>query len=184
LTNEIATEIGDNWSVFFFECPANSINEVLVDLFRYIRKIKEARIPHFMIREFAITQHFGISLRVLRSQDNADIVEGKLTEFFEQQGLRYQSNPEDNRHAWIRKGGTNARWNRKRCEALHQLSNLVVFLAKNDFFSANDRCHMAHYTINMLGLQEATVPNSNQVSLLDIISGQALSFQTYQLRPA
>jgi len=184
LTNEIATEIGDNWSVFFFECPTNAINGVVVDLFRYIRKIKEARIPHFMVREFAITQRFGISLRVLRNQDDADIVEGKLTEFFEQHGLRYQSNPEGNRHAWIRKGGTNTRWNRKRCEALHRLSNLVVFLAKNDIFSAYDRCHMAHYTINMLGLQEATVTGSNQVSLLDIISGQVRSFQTQHLRSA
>jgi len=182
LNGNLATETGDNWSVFFFECPANEVHRILVDLFRYTRGIKEAKIPHFMMREFAITKRFGISLRVLRNPDDAEAVDSKLVEFFEKESLNYQRDPRGNRHAWIRKGSTNAYWNNKRCVALHQLSDFIVSLAKSNLFSVKDRCHFAHYTINMIGLQEATVTGSNQVSLLDIISGQAPSFQTAQLR--
>lgn len=182
MTNEIATENGDNWSVFFFECPTNRVRKVLVDLFLHIQKIEEARIPHFMNRQFAVTQHVGISLRVLRNQDDAKSVDGKLAKFFEEEKLQYQKDPRGNRHAWLRKGETNSKWNRKRCEALHQLSNLVVFLAQNDIFNTNDRCHFAHYAVNVLVLQEATVPGSNQVFFWGIISGEALPFHTEQLR--
>jgi len=157
---------------------------VLVRLFHYVQKIKEARIPHFMLREFVITQRFGISFRVLRDQDDAKIVDSKLVKFFEKEKLQYQKDPEGNRHAWIRKRATNTRWNRKRCDALHQLSNFVVSLAKSNIFSANDRCHIAHYIVNMLGLQEATMLGSNQVSFLDIISGEMYTFHTHQLRNA
>lgn len=183
MTNEIATEIGDNWSVFFFECPTNMLRRVLIDLFQHVRKIDEARIPHFMVRECAFTQSVGISFRVLRNKSNEKIVDSKLAKFFEKEKLQYQKDPEGNRHAWLGKGTTNPKWNRKRCEALHQLSCLVVFLAQNDIYSANDRCHFAHYAVNMLALQEATVLGSNQVMFLDIISGELLQFQTRQLRP-
>lgn len=182
MTNEATTEIGDNWSVFFFEAPTNVLKRVLVALFKYVQKIEEARIPHFIIREFTVTQRVGISLRVLRHQVDAKIVDDKLTRFFEKEKLQYQKDPEGNRHAWLRKGTTKSHWNRKRCESLHQLSNFVVFLAESNIFGANDRCHMAHYIINMLTLQEATVPGSNQVSFWDIISGKVLSFLTQQLR--
>jgi len=59
----------------------------------------------------------------------------------------------------------------------HQLSNLVLFLAQNDIFSANDRFHMARYTVETLVLQEPSVPDSNQISFLDLISGGILLFQ-------
>jgi len=181
LNGGVATEIGDNWSVFFFECPAHSINEVLVDLFQFLKGIKKAEIPHFMVREFAITRSFGLSLRVLRNPDDAEIVDAKLVKFFEKKKLQCQENPEGNRHAWIRRGAKSAHWDRNRCEALHQLSNFTVLLAKSNAFSTRDRCHFAHYAVNMFGLQEATIPNSNQVYYLDIIRGQALSFHTQQL---
>lgn len=182
MTNKIATEIGDNWSVFFFESSTKMLKRVLVDLLQYVQKIEKAKIPHFIIREFTIARYVGISFRVLRNKDDAKFVDSKLAKFFEREKLHYQKDPKGNRHAWLRKGTTNSHWNRKRCEALHQLSNFVVFLAQNDIFGANDRCHMAHYTVNMLVLQEATVLGSNQVSFWDILSGEARWFHTQQLQ--
>lgn len=181
LNDEVATEVGDNWSVFFFECPVSRLKRVLVDLFHYIRDIKEVRIPHFLIREYVPTKHVGVSVRLLRQQGVAKDLDDKLAEFFDKQKIQYQRKPEGNRHAWLRKGETDPRWNRKRCEAIHQLSNFAVFLAVNDLFDTDDRCHNSHYLINMLALQEATVPQSNQVMLLDIIEGKALAFNTFQL---
>ena len=181
MNGRVTTEIGDNWSVFFFECPAHLINGVLVDLFQFLKRIQKAEIPHFMVREFKITRSFGISLRILRSPDNAEIVDAKLAELFKKKKLQYQANPEGSRHAWIRKGARSAHWDRNRCEALHQLSNFAVLLAKSNIFSTQDRCYFAHYAVNMFGLQEATIHNSNQVCYLDVITGQALSFHTQQL---
>lgn len=181
MPDQIATESGDNWTVLFFECPTETLQKVLVDLFKYVGKIEGAKIPHFTIREFVVSRRVGISFRVLRNQTSAEIVDSELVKFFEKENLQYQIEPKDNRHAWIRKGTTDLHWNRKRCEALHQLSEIVVFLAQNSLFDTNDKCHMAHYLVNMLALQEATVPRSDQVYFLDIISGNALSFKTQHL---
>lgn len=40
MSGKVATEIGDNWSVFFFECPTKILERVLVDLFQYVQKIE------------------------------------------------------------------------------------------------------------------------------------------------
>ena len=181
MTRDIATEIGDNWSVFFFQTSRVAAKRVIVDLFRYVQKIKEASLPHFMIREFVATRSIGVSLRVLRSKGNAKLVDGKLVRFFDRNDLHYKKEPEGNRHAWLAKGTRNANWNRQRCEFLHQLSSLVVFLAENDIFEARDKCLSAHYFVNMLGLQEATVSGTNQVHFFDTVSGEAYRFQTLQL---
>jgi hypothetical protein len=178
MTNGIKTEVGDNWSVFYFECQRNRFESWLIDLFRHISTIKEAKLPHFMIREFS--PHIaGVSLRVLRDQKVAETVDTKLTAFFKTADLRYQKDPEGNHHAWIRKGETDSKWNKSRCEALSQLSRFAVFLAENNMFDTDSRCHNAHYLVNMLALREATKAKSNQVFFVDAINGMAIAFETY-----
>jgi hypothetical protein len=157
MVTEIETEVGDNWSVFFFEVSCATFKTVLFGLFQYLREIEAAHMPHFMIRECTFTQHLGISLRVLRDHDNMKIVDDRLAEFFERKKLPYDRDPKGNRHAWLEKRTRNEKWNKERCEILHQLSKLAVSLAKDDIFGASDRCHIAHYLVNMLGLQEATL---------------------------
>jgi len=181
LTRNIATEVGDNWSVFFFETSSVGAKRVIVDLFHYVQEIKGASLPHFMIRECMATRKLGVSLRVLRSKGNAKTVDGKLAKFFDQKGLHCEREPKGNRHAWLAKGTRNAIWNKRRCDFLYRLSSLVVFLAENEIFEARDKCLSAHYFVNMLGLQEATVSGSNQVYFLDTVSGEAYRFQTWQL---
>lgn len=178
MTNRVATEIGDNWAVFFFIVPAKMLKRILIELFEYVREIEEVEIPHFMMREYIVTQHVGISFRLLRNQEYAEIVDSKLIKFFESKNMNYQSNPKGNRHAWK----PDSKTNRAFCEALHQLSNLVVFLAQNNMFGTDERCHMAHYTVNMLALHEATISCSNQVYFWDILNGRALSFKTAPLK--
>lgn len=177
------TENGDNWSVFFFECPTERLKKVLVDLFRYVGEVKEAKIPHFLVREYFLAKHLGISLRVLRKASDAKKLDDKLVDFFEKQKLRYDREPKGNRHAWIREGKINPDLHKGKCEALHKLSNFVAFLAQNDIFDAHHKCHNVHYLVNMLALQEATTLGSNQMSYYDLIEGKALRFQTLQLRP-
>ena len=179
--SEPTTERGDNWSVFFFECPVGRIQQVLVDLSEQLRSVEEGRIPHFILREYAAGQHIGISLRVLREKEHAKEVDDKLAGFFEEQALYYERDPKGNRHGWIAVGTTSSHWDNKRCESLHLLSKLMFFLAKNDIFDASYRCHMAHYAVNLLILQEATLPSSNAVSFFDLITKKALSFKTHQL---
>ena len=178
---EIATEVGDNWSVFFFVSPVDKLKRLLGELFQYIDNFEEAKIPHFMCREFCVAQNVGLSLRVLRSRDDASFVDSRLAAFSEEKEVQHEKEPQGNRHAWLRKGETDENWDAKRCEALHRLSMFVVFLAENDLFDSDSRCHNAHYLINMLSLQEATVPNSNQVSLWDVTNGNAATFQTQEL---
>lgn len=180
MSDQVTTENGNNWTVVFFECSTDALGQVLVDLFQYIGKIEKAKIPHFMLREF-IGKHVGISLRVLRHPNYAKIVDSEIARFMKNKSLSYKINPEGNRHAWIRKDQRRPKWNRKRCEALNQLSRFVVSLVPNSVFSASDKCHMAHYLINMFALQEATVPGSDQVYFLDLVSGRAYSFKTFRL---
>lgn len=177
------TEKGDNWSVFFFECPTERLKQVLIDLFKYLNEVRQAKIPHFLIRVYFPSKYLGISLRVLRKVSDAKKLDGKLVEFFENQKLRYDREPKGNYHAWIREGEIDPNWNKGKCEALHKLSNFVAFLAQNDIFDAHHKCHNAHYLVNMLALQEATVLGSNQMGYFDIIERKTSRFKTLQLVP-
>ena len=181
MKEKIPTEVGDNWVTFFFECSPSDFKRILIDLFSLIKKITDAEIPHFLIREYVPTRHLGISLRILRKQTKSKEIDDKLCKFFEKHNIQYQKEPEANRHAWLRKGQVDSYWSRKRCEAIHKLSDFAVFMAKNDLFDTDSKCLNAHYLVNMLALQEATVPQSNQVCFLDIVAGKALTFQTFQL---
>lgn len=82
--NEVATEVGDNWSVFYFEYPKDRLELWLVDLFHHISKIEEVKFPHFTIREFS-PQFIGISLRILRDQNVAENVDSRLVTFLKRQ---------------------------------------------------------------------------------------------------
>jgi hypothetical protein len=183
LNEDITTELKDNWATFFFECPTLDFKRILTDLFSLLDDTTEAQIPHFLIREYSLTKKIGVSLRILREPNKSTEVENALCTFFEKNKLKYQNEPEGNRHAWLRRGQIDKSWNKKRCEAIHQLSKFVVFMANNDLFDTSSRCLNAHYLINMLALQEATVPQSNQVLFLDIIEGKAPGFHTLPLKP-
>lgn len=96
--NELSTETGDNWSTFFFECPASDFKRILTDLFSFLEATQEAQIPHFLVREYALTQKLGISLRILRKPTESTMVETKICTFFEKNNLKYETEPEGNRH--------------------------------------------------------------------------------------
>jgi hypothetical protein len=181
------TEEGKNWTVMVFDCPSDRLKRILVDLFGHIEKIKEAKIPHFTIRETVFSKYVTISFRVLRNQVSTQRVEQELKNFMEQEALQYQIDPVGNDHfakchAWIHKDETNTKWNQKRCQALNQLSLFVVSLAQNSLFDLDDRIDMGHLAINMLVLQEATVSGSNAAYYIDFISGKAKGqYLTFQI---
>lgn len=181
-----ATEEGNNWVVVVFDCPNNKLTQVLVDLFACAEQIKEAKIPHFTVRYAAFLRYVTISFRVLRDQPSGQLVEQKLAEYMQQEQLQYRIDPEGEDyyaqcHAWIHKGETNPKWNDKRCRALNRLSKFIVSLAKDSLFDPDDRIEMGHLAVNMLVLQEATVPGSNGAYYVDFVTGrvkgQYLTFQ-------
>lgn len=182
----LATEKGNSWTVVVFDCPSNELNRILVDLFACVEQIEEAKIPHFTVRYTVFSRYVTISFRVLRNQASAQIVERKLTEFMQQEALQHRIDPEGTDHfaechAWIHKSETNPKWNDKRCRALNRLSRFVVSLAEDSLFDPDDRIEMGHLAVNMLALQEATVPGSNGAYYVDFVTGktkgQYLTFQ-------
>lgn len=181
-----ATEEGNNWTVAVFNCLSDELERILVDLFACIGQIKEAKIPHFTVRYTVFSKYVTISFRVLRDQAFAQVVEQELKRFMKQEALQHRINPWGTdrfakSHAWIHKGETNPKWNKKRCQALNRLSRFVVSLAQDSLFDPDDRIEMGHLAINMLALQEATVPGSNGAYYVDFITGkvkgQYLTFQ-------
>jgi len=188
LSGLLTTEEGNNWTVVVFDCPSNRLNRILVDLFACVEHVKEAKLPHFTIRYTVFSRYVTISFRVLRDQASAQIVERKLTEFMQQEALEHRIDPEGTNHfaqchAWIRKGETNRKWNDKRCRALNRLSCFVVSLAEDSLFDPDDRIEMGHLAVNMLLLQEATVPGSNRAYYVDFVTGRTKgSFLTFQIR--
>jgi len=187
MSNLPATEDGNNWTVMVFDCPSDELNRVLVDLFARVEQIKEAKIPHFTVRFGAFGKHVTISFRVLRNQAVAESVEDELNKFMHSKGLLYRIDPEGTGHfaqchAWIHKGEINQKWNNKRCQMLNGLSRFVVSLAENSVFDPDCRIEMAHLAVNMLALQEATVPGSNSAYYLDLVAGRVQGpYLTYQI---
>ena len=68
----IETEIGENWSIYAFECPTSRLDVVLQPLWNILIQLnKLANIPHDTIRATnPQIKSAIISLRVLRNQCN------------------------------------------------------------------------------------------------------------------
>lgn len=183
----LATENGDNWTVVVFKCGINELRHALNRLFAKVDSLSGIEIPHFTLRSFEIGAMVTVSFRVLRNPAISDSVASEISDSLQQARLNYAVDPSLHQelgefHAWIRHGGENPFWSRNRCELLSQLSRLVVSAAKSDVFEARDRSLLAHLAVNMLFLQEATVPRSDATYHLDVLSGQCCGpYQTIPL---
>jgi hypothetical protein len=129
-----------------------------------------------------------ISFRVLRDPNMSDSVANGISDWLQQQGVGFAIDPTIEQrlgrsHKWIRHGEKCAHWNRNRCQLLSQLSRVVVSAAKLGIFEGDDRAELAHVAVNMLFLQEATVPASNAVYYRDGLSSRSFGpYRTFQDR--
>jgi hypothetical protein len=190
ILSALATENGDNWTVVVLKCGINELRYVLDALFAKADSIPGIEIPHFTLRRFDIGTMMAVSFRVLRNPEISDSVASGISDSLRQAGLNFAVDPSVGQelgefHTWIRHGGENPFWNRNRCELLSQLSRLVVSAARSDVFEARDRSLLAHLAVNMLFLQEATVPGSDVTYHLDVLTGQSCGpYQTIPLTPS
>jgi hypothetical protein len=183
----LATENGDNWTVVVFKCGVNELRPVLDGLFAKADSLHGIEIPHFTVRWFHVGTMMIVSFRLLRHPEISESVASGISDSLRHAGLNFAVDPSVDQelgefHTWIRHGGENPFWNRDRCELLSQLSRLVASAARLDVFEARDRSLLAHLTVNMLFLQEATVLGSNASYHLDILTGQTCGpYQTIPL---
>jgi hypothetical protein len=190
ILSALATENGDNWTVVIFKCGVNELRPVLDRLFGKADSLPEVEIPHFTLRWFDIGTIVTVSFRLLRCPEISDFIASRISYSLRQAGLSLAIDPSVDEelgefHAWICHGGKNPFWNRNRCELLSQLSRLAVSAAKSDVFEACDRSLLAHLAVNMLFLQEATVPGTNAAYHLDVLTGQFCGpYQTIPLTPS
>jgi len=183
----LPTENGNNWTVVVFKCGINELRHALNGLFAKVDSLAGIEIPHFTLRWFDIGTMVTVSFRVLRNSEISDSVANEISDSLRQAGLNFAVDPSVDQelgkfHTWIRHGGENLFGNRNRCELLSHLSRVVVSAAKSDVFEACDRSLLAHLAVNMLFLQEATVPGSDTTYHLDVLTGQLCGpYQTIPL---
>jgi len=186
----LGTENGDNWTVAVLKCGVNELRPVLNGLFDKVDSLPGIEVPHFTLRWYDAGTIVIVSFRVLRDPEISDSVANGISDSLRQHGPNFAIDPTMDQelgefHAWIRHGEKNPHWHRNRCELLSQLSRLAASAAKSDIFEACDRAELAHLTVNMLFLQEATVLGSNAAYYLDVLTGQSCGpYQTFLLRPS
>jgi hypothetical protein len=162
------TEDEDNWSVFFFDCPKDKVEKLIVMLFKRTKEIIPNSLPNYTMRSWS-KNSIKISFRVLRDKNNQKVVqrlERSIEELLSEEDISPIINP-TGKDAEI-SGWSSAPL--RKCKAYNRLSEFVVKLAKENLFQPDDRNEMRHLTINMLFMREAAIPPEQYSWFVDLIS--------------
>jgi hypothetical protein len=153
---------GNNWCVAIFKCTQESIRNVLVDFYGFVRDLEGVKSLHFLIRD-RVKNEIVVIFRVLATEKTREIVRSKM---------RYRlgivvpdkfavdpdtHNPLNKYVAW----GTEERISKSSldkfpefCSLLSKMSGLVIEMLKNDYFDTSKRVEIAHVMSWMVGCTE------------------------------
>jgi hypothetical protein len=148
--------------VAVFKCSQESIRNVLVEFYGFMKDVEGVKSLHFLIRD-RVENEIVISFRVLAAEKTREIVQSKMNYKL---GIlvpdRFTVNPDSqnplNKYvAW----GTEKRISKSGddkfpefCDLLSRMSGLVVEMLKSDYFSSAERVEIAHVMSWMLGCTE------------------------------
>lgn len=165
------TEDKDNWSIFLFDCPKDTVERLIVLVFKRVKGIVPNGLPNYTVRYWS-QNSVKISLRVLRDKKKEAVVQ-KL-----EKSTAKLLRKERATNIIVNPKGKDAQisgWSKatlRKCKAYNRLSKFVVKLAEDKLFSPNDRNEMRHLAINMLFMREAIIPYP---FFVDLLSGQPVA---------
>jgi hypothetical protein len=153
---------GNNWCVAIFKCTQESVRNVLVDFYGFVRDLEGVKSLHFLIRD-RVKNEIVVIFRVLATKKTREIVRSKMKYRL---GIVVPDkfavdpdthNPLNKYVAW----GTEERTSKSSldkfpefCSLLSKMSGLVIEMLKNDYFDTSERVEIAHVMSWMVGCTE------------------------------
>jgi len=95
-----------------------------------------------------------VSYRIHKDASNYEAI---VREYLIGTGVQYEENPDNENHAWIKKGEEDDRWDPMSVAILHWTSKFAVQQMNPQFTNRVDRIQMAHLFQNMLFLNEDVI---------------------------
>jgi hypothetical protein len=153
------------WIVTIFKCDADKVKDVLVNFYEFIRDIEEVQDLHFLIRDRLkdmVVLSFRIKIDVKDKIIITSKIRFKIKSLIPEQNFVIGPSPDHplfRYEAWPWKKTLEKRGLVKFeafCHFLNKLSAVVIEMAKQDYFSSEERMEMAHVMSWMLGCVEKT----------------------------
>ena len=151
------------WLVTVFKCKADTAKDVLLNFYDFIKDLADVENLHFIIRD-RLDDDVVISFRVLCEDKNKNIVKSKicfkLNNLISKEDYAIdpsQDNPLFQYGAWPWEETIKERGIEKFetfCLFLQKMSEMIIELIKQDYFSSFERTEIAHVMSWMLGCTE------------------------------
>jgi hypothetical protein len=175
------------WIVTVFKCNAQNVKKVLVDLYDFVSDLPETENLHFIIRD-RVDDEVVLSFRVLCEKENEKNIKSKIS--FKLNNLiskkMYVVNPGQdhplfNYVAWAWEEIIKKRGEEKFStfsSFLQKISEIVIEMIKQDYFSSFERTEIVHIISWMLGCTEyfKLTPKSATVGYYDRIEDKYLAY--------
>lgn len=153
----------DDWCIAVFKCKSDVVENVLVDLYHFVKDLEGVKDLHFIIRD-RLDYEVVFSFRVFIDPKYKKAIESKIAYKLKTFILEdeFSINPHDNDPlakfvVWspterIAKCGPEKF--DLFCNFLSQLSKIVIYMAENKYFDSPERVEIAHVMSWMLGCTE------------------------------
>jgi len=177
------------WLVTVFKCNADTAKDVLLNFYVFIKDLAEVENLHFIIRD-RLDDDVVISFRILCEDKNEHIVKSKigykLNNLISKED--YVIDPSQDHSlfryaAWPWEKTIKERGIEKFntfCLFLKKMSEMIIELIKQDYFSSFERTEMTHIISWMLGCTEyfKLTPKSASVGYFDRIDDKYRAYLT------
>jgi hypothetical protein len=164
----------DDWCIAVFKCKSDVVENVLVDLYDFVKDLQGVKNLHFIMRD-RLDDDVVFSFRVCLDPKYKKIIESKIA--YELNNLiskdKFSIDPNDNDPlvkylAWSPKERI-AKYGTEKftlfCNFLSQLSEIVVDMARNKYFDSTERVEIAHVMSWMLGCAEYGLLSTKHVEI-------------------
>ena len=151
------------WLVTVLKSPAERTKEVLVSFYDFIKHLSEVKDLHFVIRD-RLDDFVIISFRILCEEKDKNILRSKMNfklgNLLTSKDFIIDPAPDHCLYqyvAWSMEEAIKIRGQEKFnifCNILRKMSEAVIEMAKQDYFSSEERTEVAHVMSWMLGCTE------------------------------
>ena len=152
----------DDWCIAVFKCKSDIVENILVDLYHFVKDLEGVKDLHFIIRD-RLDDEVVFSFRVFIDSKYKKAIESKIA--YKLNNLisedKFSINPTDDDPfakyvAWS--PTERAKHDSEKfdlfCNFLSRLSKIVVDMAENKYFDSPERVEIAHVMSWMLGCTE------------------------------
>ena len=177
------------WCVAVFKCKSDRARDVLIDFYSFVDGMFGVKDLHFLIRD-RVDDEVVFIFRIQVEEEQMDVVKSKirysLKRLVSEGGFSINPRRSSPFYEWVAWHPEEriAKFGEAKfslfCRFLSQFSRAIIELARNGYFSSEERIELAHVTSWMLGCTEygSLSTKAMQVGYYDRIEGKDHAYLT------